>query len=46
MTSTRSDSYASVAARERYIPRGLGNTHAIFIVRAEGSRVWDVNDRR
>jgi len=43
MTTTRADSYASVAARERYIPRGLANTHAIFVARAEGTRVWDVN---
>jgi 4-aminobutyrate aminotransferase/(S)-3-amino-2-methylpropionate transaminase len=43
MTTTKADSYASVAARERYIPRGLANTHAIFVARAEGTRVWDVN---
>jgi hypothetical protein len=39
MTTTKADSYASVVARERYIPRGLANTHAIFVARAEGSRV-------
>ena len=45
MTIANADSYASVAARERYVPRGLANTHAIFVVRAEGTRVWDVNGR-
>ncbi len=44
MTSARtSENFASLAARERYIPRGLANTHAIFIARAEGVRVWDVH---
>ena len=41
MTITRTESYASVAARERHVPRGLSNTHAIFVDRAEGTRVWD-----
>ncbi len=43
MTITRAESYASVAARERYVPRGLANTHSIFVARAEGTRVWDVD---
>ena len=42
MTITNAESYASIAARERYIPRGLANTHPIFVTRAEGTRVWDV----
>jgi 4-aminobutyrate aminotransferase-like enzyme len=46
MTTTKAGSYASVAARERYIPRGLANTHSIFVARAEGTRVWDVDGRR
>jgi 4-aminobutyrate aminotransferase/(S)-3-amino-2-methylpropionate transaminase len=41
MTISRVDSYASVVARERHVPRGLSNTHAIFVERAEGTRVWD-----
>ena len=45
MTMARTDSYASIAARERYVPRGLANTHAIFIERAEGTRVWDVGGK-
>ena len=28
MTTVKADSYASVAARERHVPRGLANTHA------------------
>jgi 4-aminobutyrate aminotransferase/(S)-3-amino-2-methylpropionate transaminase len=45
MTTARADSYASVAARERHVPRGLANTHALFVDRAEGSRVWDVDGK-
>jgi len=45
MTIAKADPYASVAARERYIPRGLANTHAIFVARAEGTRVWDVGGK-
>jgi 4-aminobutyrate aminotransferase / (S)-3-amino-2-methylpropionate transaminase / 5-aminovalerate transaminase len=45
MTITRAESYASVAARERYVPRGLANTHSIFVARAEGTRVWDVDGK-
>ena len=45
MTTTNTDSYASVAARERYVPRGLANTHSIFVARAQGTRVWDVDGR-
>ena len=45
MTITHAESYASVAARERYVPRGLANTHAIFVARAEGTRVWDVDGK-
>jgi 4-aminobutyrate aminotransferase/(S)-3-amino-2-methylpropionate transaminase len=41
MTITGTESYASVAARERHVPRGLSNTHAIFVDRGEGARVWD-----
>ena len=41
MTIANADSYASVAARERHVPRGLSNTHAIFVERAEGTRLWD-----
>lgn len=43
MTMIKTDSYASVAARERHVPRGLANTHGIFVDRAEGTRLWDVD---
>jgi 4-aminobutyrate aminotransferase/(S)-3-amino-2-methylpropionate transaminase len=44
MTTARAlDSLASVAARDRYVPRGLANTHNIFVTRAEGTRVWDAD---
>src|SRR4051812_23845608 len=42
MTTINADLYASVAARERHVARGLANTHPIFVERAEGTRVWDV----
>ena len=45
MTMTKADTYASVAARERHVPRGLANTHSIFVTRAEGTRVWDVDGK-
>jgi 4-aminobutyrate aminotransferase/(S)-3-amino-2-methylpropionate transaminase len=45
MTMANTDMYASVAARERHVPRGLANTHAIFVTRAEGTRVWDAAGR-
>jgi 4-aminobutyrate aminotransferase/(S)-3-amino-2-methylpropionate transaminase len=45
MTTAKADAYATVAAREHYVPRGLGNTHAIFVARAEGTRVWDVDGK-
>jgi 4-aminobutyrate aminotransferase/(S)-3-amino-2-methylpropionate transaminase len=45
MTTVKTDSYASAAARERHVPRGLANTHPIFIDRAEGTRVWDVDGK-
>jgi len=45
MSSTHTESYASVASREQYVPRGLANTHEIFVARAEGTRVWDVDGK-
>jgi 4-aminobutyrate aminotransferase/(S)-3-amino-2-methylpropionate transaminase len=45
MTTAKADSYASIAAREQFVPRGLANTHSIFVARAEGTRVWDVDGR-
>ncbi len=45
MTTAKPHTYDSVAARDQYIPRGLANTHSIFVARAEGTRVWDVEGR-
>jgi 4-aminobutyrate aminotransferase/(S)-3-amino-2-methylpropionate transaminase len=45
MTIARSESYHTVAARERFIPRAIANTHSIFVTRAEGTRVWDENGK-
>ena len=40
MTIVKAD-YGSIGARERHVPRGLANTHPIFVERAEGTRIWD-----
>jgi 4-aminobutyrate aminotransferase/(S)-3-amino-2-methylpropionate transaminase len=45
MTVLKTESFASVAARTQHVPRGLANTHAIFVERAEGTRLWDVGGR-
>jgi 4-aminobutyrate aminotransferase/(S)-3-amino-2-methylpropionate transaminase len=45
MTITNAESFASVAAREQYVPRGLANTHSIFTSRAEGTRIWDIDGK-
>ena len=45
MTTLKTDSYASVDARVRHVPRGLANTHSIFVERAEGTRIWDVSGK-
>lgn len=45
MSVVKSDLYGTMTARDRYVPRGLANTHPIFVVRAEGTRVWDAEGR-
>ena len=45
MTTLGAGGYASVAARERSVPRGLAHTHSIFAARAEGTRLWDVDGK-
>ena len=37
---------ALMARRAAAIPRGIGNAHGIFAVRAENSEIWDVEGRR
>jgi len=34
-----------IRQREQHTPRGLSNAHPIFIDRAQGARVWDVDGR-
>jgi 4-aminobutyrate aminotransferase / (S)-3-amino-2-methylpropionate transaminase / 5-aminovalerate transaminase len=41
VTIAKTDSYRSIGARERFVPRAVANTHSIFVTRAEGARVWD-----
>ena len=31
--------------RERYVPRGVAQAHPVFVARAEGSRIWDVDGK-
>src|SRR5437879_7877620 len=45
MTIAKSETFQSVEARERFIPRAIANTHLIFVVRAEGVRVWDAGGK-
>ena len=37
---------ALFARREAAIPRGVGHSHQIFIVRGENAEIWDVEGRR
>ncbi|SDE70539.1 4-aminobutyrate aminotransferase / (S)-3-amino-2-methylpropionate transaminase [Thermus arciformis] len=31
--------------RERYVPRGVAQAHPVFVARARGARLWDVDGR-
>ncbi len=31
--------------REQHIPRGIASTHPIFIARAQGAQLWDIDGR-
>lgn len=31
--------------RGRYVPRGVAQAHPVFVARAEGSRIWDVDGK-
>ncbi len=43
MSNHESSTQELLALREQHIPRGLGNTHPIFVARAQGARVWDID---
>lgn len=45
MSVVKAESFASMALRDRYIPRGLANTHPIFAARAEGTHLWDTDGK-
>jgi 4-aminobutyrate aminotransferase len=40
----RTESERVIAARERYVPRGIA-TSSLVVARAEGARIWDVDGR-
>lgn len=47
MTNNTSVSNASLMARRRAaIPRGVGQSHEVFITKGENAEVWDVEGRR
>ena len=37
---------ALMARRQAAIPRGVGQSHPIFIARGENAEIWDVEDKR
>ncbi len=45
MTLLKSETYGTEAARDQWVPRGLANTHPIFVARAEGTRLWDLDGK-
>lgn len=45
MDTSESRQEALVARREMHVPRGITNAHPIFIERAEGARMWDVDGK-
>jgi 4-aminobutyrate aminotransferase/(S)-3-amino-2-methylpropionate transaminase len=45
MTLVKPASYGTAAARDQHVPRGLANTHPIFVARAEGTRLWDLDGK-
>nr|WP_139313426.1 4-aminobutyrate--2-oxoglutarate transaminase [Rhodoferax antarcticus] len=46
MTTHPSTNAALMARRRAAIPRGVGQSHEIFIARGENAEVWDVEGRR
>jgi 4-aminobutyrate aminotransferase / (S)-3-amino-2-methylpropionate transaminase / 5-aminovalerate transaminase len=46
LSHSQTSNAALMARRRAAMPRGSGQTHEIFIDRAEGSEVWDVEGRR
>lgn len=45
MSSQKSTTSELLKLRDQHIPRGLGNTHPVFIERASGARVWDIDGK-
>jgi 4-aminobutyrate aminotransferase / (S)-3-amino-2-methylpropionate transaminase / 5-aminovalerate transaminase len=45
MSLTESRTEALLALREAVVPRGVANAHPLFVGRAEGARLWDVDGR-
>ncbi len=45
MQSIRTRTGDLLERRERAVPRGVANAHPLFVSRAEGARLWDVDGR-
>jgi len=43
MLKKESRTEALLEARATQVPRGVGNTHPIFVDRAEGAQLWDID---
>jgi len=46
LTKTQQTNAALMARRKAAIPRGVGQSHEVFIARGENAEVWDVEGRR
>ena len=46
LTKTQQSNAALMARRKAAIPRGVGQSHEVFIARGENAEVWDVEGRR
>ena len=46
LTKTQKTNEALMARRKAAIPRGVGQSHEVFIARGENSEVWDVEGKR
>ena len=46
LTKTQQTNAALMARRKAAIPRGVGQSHEVFIARADNAEVWDVEGKR
>ncbi|PIW07205.1 MAG: 4-aminobutyrate--2-oxoglutarate transaminase, partial [Comamonadaceae bacterium CG17_big_fil_post_rev_8_21_14_2_50_60_13] len=46
LTKTQQTNAALMARRKAAIPRGVGQSHEVFIARGDNAEVWDVEGKR